>query len=121
MNVLKQICHWLRWFFTKKPAQHQTVVVEELPEQFRAREIYLIGENGHFWCIAMLCPCGCSEVIQLNLVAGTRPLWTFELDSGTQAITLRPSIWRTAGCHSHFCVRLGRVEWCSSQAPDPKM
>lgn len=120
MNVLKKVQSWLRWPFKQLkhvwswlrwPAPHRTVVVDELPDQFRDREIYLIGENGHFWCVAMLCPCGCSEIIQLNLVAGTRPLWTFELDSDTQAITLSPSIWRTVGCRSHFHMRLGRVQW----------
>ena len=117
MNLLKQLWFRLRRLFTREPVPHRTVVVEDLPEQFRAGEIYLIGENGHFWCATMLCPCRCGEVIQLNLVAGTRPVWTCELDSDTQAITLRPSIWRTAGCRSHFFLRLGRVQWRHTQAP----
>ena len=123
MNALKQVQSWLRWPFKllkhvwswlQWPAPYRTVVVEELPEQFRDKEIYLIGENEHFWSVAMLCPCGCGEVIQLNLVAGTRPRWTFELDSNTQVITLCPSVWRTVGCHSHFNVRLGQVQWATT-------
>ena len=130
MNVLKQVPSWLRWPFTllkhvwswlRWPVQHRTVMVEELPEQFRDNEIYLIGENEHFWCVAMLCPCRCGAVIQLNLVDGTRPRWTFELDSNTQVITLYPSVWRTVGCRSHFNVRLGRVQWATTnQAPSTK-
>ena len=72
-----------------------------------------MGDNGHFSCAAMLCPCRCGQVIQLNLVVGTRPVWTVEIDSDTQAVTLRPSIWRTKGCRSHFLLRRGRVRWAS--------
>ena len=117
MNLLKKFWFWLRRLFARESAPHRTVVMEDLPEQFRAGEIYLIGENGHFWCVTMLCPCRCGEVIQLNLVSGTRPIWRFELDSDTQAITLHPSIWRTAGCRSHFLLLLGRVKWCPLQVP----
>ena len=88
-------------------------MVEESPEELRRGEIYLVGENGHFSCVGMMCPCGCGEVIQLNLVAGTRPVWAVERDSDTGAVTLRPSIWRTSGCRSHFLVRGGRVQWVS--------
>ena len=114
MNVflaLWSLWSWLRRLFTKTPAPYRAVVAEDVPEQFRTRNVYLIGENGHFWCAAMLCPCGCGEVIQLNLVNGSRPRWRFELDPRTQAISLRPSIWRTVGCRSHFVLRRGRVQW----------
>ena len=88
-------------------------MVEESPEELRPGEIYLVGENGHVSCVGMMCPCGCGEVIQLNLVAGTRPVWAVERDSDTGAVTLRPSIWRTSGCRSHFLLRGGRVQWVS--------
>ena len=89
-------------------------MVEDVPERLRAGDVYLVGENGRFWCVALLCPCQCGEVIQLNLVTGTRPLWTFELEPHTRTITLRPSVWRTAGCRSHFFLRSGRVQWCEA-------
>lgn len=116
MSVIKRLWSWIRGLFAQEPARHRTVVVEDVPEQLRDGDVYLVGENGHFWCVALLCPCRCGEVIQLNLVKGTRPLWTFERESGTDAITLRPSVWRTNGCRSHFFLRAGRVRWCDAQA-----
>ena len=114
MNLIKKLWLWLRQILAREPAPHRTIMVKDLPEEFRAGEIYLMGENGHFSCAAMMCPCGCGKVIQLNLVAGTRPVWTVELDSDTRTVTLWPSIWRTTGCRSHFLLRSGRVQW----APD---
>ena len=113
MNLNKKLWLWLRQILAREPAPHRTIMVEDLPEEFRTGEIYLMGENGHFSCTAMMCPCGCGEVIQLNLVSGTRPVWTVELDSDTRAVTLWPSIWRTTGCRSHFLLRSGRVQWAS--------
>jgi hypothetical protein len=56
---------------------------------------------------------GCGDIIQLNLVNGGRPRWRFELHLPTQTISLRPSIWRTVGCRSHFVLRRGHVHWVS--------
>ncbi|WP_394350709.1 DUF6527 family protein [Chitinophaga tropicalis] len=58
----------------------------------------------------MMCPCGCREQIHLNLVGKYRPCWSWSVDK--KRITLSPSIWRTAGCCSHFFLRRGQVQWC---------
>lgn len=115
MTFLRGLWVWIRGFFGRGPRPHRTVVLAELPKQLRAGDVYLIGENGHFWSVALLCPCRCGELIQLNLIIGTRPLWTFELEAKSQGITLRPSVWRTEGCRSHFYLRRGLVEWCHGQ------
>ncbi|WP_419192496.1 DUF6527 family protein [Engelhardtia mirabilis] len=61
----------------------------------------------------MLCPCGCGEEIQLNTVGG-HPRWSVEVEiDGT--VTLAPSVWRKAGCESHFFLRSGAIQWCSSR------
>ena len=66
MNLLTQLWRWLRRLFKRESTPYRTVVVKDIPKQFRAGEIYLIGENGYFWCAALLCPCRCSEVILLR-------------------------------------------------------
>lgn len=86
------------------------VFTEDLPEVLDARTTYLVGEDGTPWSAALLCPCGCREVIQLSLIKDDKPHWSAYLDrSGT--ITFHPSIWRTKGCRSHFFIRDSVVIW----------
>lgn len=49
------------------------------------------------------CPCGCGDVIALNLIPNTKPSWSV---SGN---TITPSINRTARCKSHFSITNGKV------------
>ena len=112
MRMIRQFWSWLRRLVGTRPTPYRTVEVEDFPDRFRAEEIYLVGENGQFWCAALLCPCRCGEVIQINLVTGTRPAWRVEIEPHTGSATLRPSVWRTAGCRSHFVLQRGLVQWC---------
>jgi hypothetical protein len=85
------------------------VRVDELPDVLKQRSLYLIGD-GAPWSAALLCPCGCRDVIQLSLLHGDSPRWRLSLD-GDELPTLVPSIRRTQGCRSHFFLRHGRVVW----------
>ncbi len=116
MNVLARLWTWLRRLFTRRRAVLRTVVVDELPVRLEPKLVYLVGEGDQLWCAALLCPCGCAAVIQLNLVASTRPVWCVHRHSHTDRVTLRPSIWRTQGCRSHFFLRDGCIEWCTAQS-----
>ena len=113
LNVIKKLRLWLRQILAGERTRHRAIMVDNLPEQIRAGEVYLVGENGYFWCAAMMCPCRCGELIQLNLVAGTHPVWTVELGPDNRSVTLRPSVCRTTGCRSHFLLHFGRVQWVS--------
>jgi len=86
--------------------------VEELPESLRHRCLYLLGGRQP-WSAALLCPCGCSEVIQLSLLPNDSPTWyvTFDRDGFP---TLAPSVRRRNGCGSHFFLRHGSVVWCQA-------
>jgi hypothetical protein len=59
----------------------------------------------------MICPCGCKEVINLNLLKTVRPRWSVK-EHPDRTVTLTPSVWRQKGCRSHFFLRRGRIEWC---------
>jgi hypothetical protein len=87
----------------------RTVSVDELPDILKQGSLYLIGE-GTPWSVALLCPCGCGDVIQLSLLDTDSPRWRLSLD-GDKLPTLVPSIRRTKGCRSHFFLRRGRVIW----------
>ena len=93
------------------PPRFHAARVNEFPSKLKSHRIYLAGENGHLWAAAMLCPCGCNETIELNLLPQVRPRWTVhQHDDGTA--TLMPSVWRQKGCQSHFFLRHGQIEWC---------
>jgi|SRR6267142_1078504 len=97
--------------------KYRSVRVEEMPDTVKPLTIYLCGEGEYLWAAAMICPCGCEEIINLNLLKSIRPRWAVQehLD-GT--VTLTPSIWRQNGCRSHFLVRHGRIDWCHEYFED---
>ena len=98
-------------FKTRAERPLKTVTVEELPDRLDAATIYVAGENGHCWFVAMLCPCGCGATLQMSLLADARPRWSLtQFDDGT--VSLTPSVWRKVGCLSHFFLIHGRVKWC---------
>jgi hypothetical protein len=84
---------------------------EDLPDTCNPNTLYVVGEGGHDWYAAFLCPCGCKETIQLNLQPDSRPLWRLYLHWNGTA-TLHPSVNRIRGCRSHFWLRKGRIQWC---------
>lgn len=111
MNWLTTFWAWLTRPFRRKPRPWGSVVVDDIPEAARPGVVYLVGEGGHLWFAAFVCPCGCGELVQLNLLPDARPRWSAERHpDGT--VTIAPSVWRVAGCRSHFFLRRGRVEWC---------
>jgi Family of unknown function (DUF6527) len=103
-----------RWWSERKPRKgkpYRFLHVEEFPDKLEPMKLYVAGENGYFWAAAMLCPCGCRDVIQLNLLKKARPCWSVEEHKdGTP--TVMPSVWRRENCRSHFYLRRGQIEWC---------
>jgi hypothetical protein len=95
----------------KKLRPYRSVRVEDMPDTVRPLTVYLCGEGEYLWAAAMQCPCGCRDVIQLNLLKQTRPRWTFQ-EHKDGSVSLMPSVWRQNGCRSHFFLRHGRIDWC---------
>jgi len=65
------------------------------------------------------CPCGCGEVLVINLDARTTHAWRHRTAIGF--LTLMPSVWRDSGCESHFVLWENRVYWCGDhedEAPE---
>lgn len=111
MRWLTRAWAWLKGLFRREPKPWATEAAVDVPEHPRAGVAYLIGEAGHLWFVAFRCPCGCGEIVQLNLLPDARPRWSVERHpDGT--VSIMPSVWRVAGCRSHFFLRRGRVEWC---------
>lgn len=98
-----------RWWGTPVPLK--TLYFDELPDKLDDDSVYLIGENDFLWSAALLCPCGCRSIIQLNLLPDVEPSWRVDkYDDDT--ISLSPSVWSRKGCGSHYFLRHGLIRWC---------
>jgi hypothetical protein len=95
----------------RKPQRFAYARVDEFPDSLKSATVYVSGERGHAWAAALICPCGCGEVIELNLLKQVRPCWDIE-EHQDGSVSLMPSVWRQKGCGSHFFVRRGRIDWC---------
>lgn len=75
----------------------------------KAGKIVVVGpENRPKW-LRFDCPCGCGEVIALNLMTSHTPHWKVEVhEDGT--LTVLPSI-DSMRCNSHFWIRRSHIEW----------
>ena len=84
--------------------------VDDLPEFIPGKKVLIIGDNVE-WAMVLRCPCGCKEIIQLNLLEDIKPKWQYKIGDNSW-ITISPSVNRIVGCGSHFFIRDGRVVWC---------
>lgn len=112
---MKWFIRWLGELFTgpipKQIDSYLTKYVNgELPNEIDKKTIYIVGEHGYLEHVSMVCPCGCGEVVHLNLLQDERPVWRLQRNkNGT--VTLYPSIWREKRCGAHYWIRSGHVHW----------
>jgi hypothetical protein len=114
ISLIVRLWRWITSRFSRTPVPLRTIHLEELPEVLEADAVYVLGEGSHRWFVAMLCPCGCGDTVQVSLLADAEPQWWLT-EYGDKTISLEPSIWRRAGCRSHFFLRRGLIEWCGQQ------
>lgn len=88
------------------------IVVEGdlFPERIPKRRLVLLDDDGPY-AVAMLCPCGCGETIELMVMGGVFPRWDVSIGR-RKRVSLYPSVWVQSGCRSHFWLKDGRVIWC---------
>lgn len=97
-----------------RPVPLRAERVVEVPLDVDPGRIYLVGEGQHLWQAVFKCPCGCGADVQLPLMPEGRPRWDATVHPGG-TVSLWPSVDRTVGCQSHFFVRRGRIDWCTSE------
>lgn len=94
---------WQCWYVIRKiiwdiPTPFHTCRLDNLPDEVKGNHIYLIGENGTFWIVALNCPCGYGTVIQLNLLPEVKPRWKLKARSdSTVSLSLHRSF-----CNGNF-------------------
>lgn len=96
------------------PTQFSAVVLPDHPdlETLPAGLLYVVGGKAYQKWAFLVCPCGCGERIMLSLAKNRRPRWQVELD-WLQRPTVKPSVWQTDGCYSHFWIKKGIIHWTS--------
>jgi hypothetical protein len=77
--------------------------------ELAAWKLVLIGSPQKPKWLRLNCPCGCGDVIALNLMTSHRPHWSVQLhDNGT--LTVMPSV-DSKNCGSHFWIRRNKIDW----------
>src|SRR5437016_3527464 len=119
MNLLTKVARALRGFRRRVQAwtrpKIKAVFTEEVPDDPEEGRLYVVGQDGEHWSVAVRCPCGCNAVLQMSLHREGRPRWELTRHEDG-SVSLYPSIYRRVGCHSHFFLRRGRIEWFRPQA-----
>lgn len=108
-NLFSSLFDRLRGWFS--PCYKTLFVEDMLPTALRKRTLYIVREDGYLEQAALLCPCGCGRVLQMNLLTDSSPCWQFTHHADGSG-TLHPSVWRQMDCGSHFWFRRGRIRWC---------
>jgi hypothetical protein len=73
----------------------------------QAGDAVLVERGSPRWLV-MQCPCGCNDVIPINLDPRSGPAWEL-YGSREHGISVFPSVWRDTGCKSHFIIWYGRI------------
>ena len=81
-----------------------------------ARSRLAVVERGHPRSVLFQCPCGCGDVVVINVDRAAGPAWRLRLSDGS--LSLMPSVWRTTGCKSHFILWKNQVWWCRFRGED---
>jgi hypothetical protein len=116
-HFVELILGWIAWLLAalgliprprfRARASQTNPPVSELGE----RDFVVVRSGDFLKWACFRCPCGCGEKISLSLAANRRPSWRVTTDWLSRP-TVEPSVWQTAGCHSHFWIRKGAVQWC---------
>ena len=73
-------------------------------------QLLIVASGDKAKWVRMLCPCGCRELLALNLMGSHSPRWTTTRDVADR-LTVHPSVHSTT-CGAHFFIRSNRIEWC---------
>lgn len=118
MSSTGQIFHKIgNWITANLLPKYKVIVVEEfLPDRLDRKALYIVQEDNYTEQAAMICPCGCRQVLHMNMLPDERPCWSLRKHTNGSH-SLHPSIWRNKGCHSHFWFSNNRIHWCKGGGP----
>lgn len=73
-------------------------------------------ERGAVRTAVFQCPCGCGDMLVINLDPAAGSAWRHRVDG--EVLTLMPSVWRDSGCESHFILWRNELYWCGVTEED---
>lgn len=76
-------------------------------------DLFVVVEREHPRSAVFECPCGCGDVLSLNLDPSAGRDWRMRRDK--LGVTLMPSVWREGQCRSHFIVWHSMIWWCGAR------
>lgn len=103
---------WHR-LFGRRPGYQFEQVEEFDAAAAKPSRVYIEHRGGKDRWVHLVCPCGCRDVITMNLMTSQRPHWAVTRHEDG-SVTIHPSVDKTTGCRSHFFVRRGNIEWAGS-------
>src|SRR5689334_12734059 len=96
----------MKWHFQRPKPSKQFESVHCVASQAEARKIVEAADclavvtRGVPRLLLMRCPCGCAELVTLNLDPRSGPSWKITQRKGR--ISLSPSVWRESACNAHY-------------------
>lgn len=108
-QIYFKILYWLSLFFPATSI-YKYEACEGLPKALQKYKVYVLGGTQNPWMAAMLCPCGCNDILHMNLLTSNRPNWKVTISTNS-SVSFHPSLWRKSACKSHFFLKNGKVNW----------
>ena len=103
---------FIRWLINLfRQSGYRLKFVDEIPEKISDKCVFVecnSGKDENYYAY-FSCPCGCGDILTLNLIPDVSPVWRVDGDKGD--FSIYPSVWRTNGCKSHFWIRNNNVRW----------
>jgi len=72
--------------------------------------LYIENRGGKNRWIYLKCPCGCGDIISVNLMISAHPHWILSTNKSGN-LDLSPSLNKITGCKSHFFIRDSQIVW----------
>lgn len=121
---MRNLARKIKFYLHKKRSnwiyKYKTLVVENVDDIIlRDRYFYIERKGKKDKWLHFLCPCGCGETIDVNLMKSHKPYWTIK-KSMLGELTLFPSVNKINGCKSHFFVKKSKIIWVKDYHPIPK-
>lgn len=111
LKFIARIKNEILFLLGKLDFKHRYMQQRPAADAIPDRTVIIIGNQQKSKWALLKCPCGCQEVLNLSLMKTVSPNWQ-TIISKDQRITMEPSLWKSAGCRSHFFIRKGKLIWC---------
>jgi hypothetical protein len=103
---------WRRMMAALVPRRLLKIVEgDTLPAKLPRWNLVVARDGDEDWAVALRCPCGCRQRLEMMLLKEVKPRWDVSVDRHGH-VSLHPSVWQREGCKSHFWVRAGKIVWC---------